>query len=382
MQSKENTNIVQSNYLLENRPKFTKDETRLFLTIIGELNKDDSDFKVMKIPVSDFGDLWGIDLKNAYTTIKNALRGLRNKEFYLEGVSPETGRRRFITSSSISTATYEEGAGFATVEISAVFKPYLLALKKNYTKYVLENILNLSTVNAIRNYELLKQYEVAGKRVFSVDEYKKILKLEDRYKRNTDLRVKVIEPAVDEINANTDIRVSFEIVGRGKRAKIVFDIVPAQKCEALPAAEDEQLPGQISLDDFSDDVPEPQNVLQSPLKMTFGDETEKLEYIDRYVDATFEHDFNKDLLDSIPTDVHEYEESKVMAIRSFAVEYLPEYITTQSDKQLWIMKVLHKFKVREWDPKHARNVRFEAYGYYVDNFKRWLGATFGERSDG
>lgn len=237
MQVKENSNIVQANYLIENRPRFTKDETRLFLTILGAINKDDVDFKPLKISVAEFADLWNVDSKNAYATIKKALRGLRNKEFFLEGRNPETGKLRFITSGSISMAMYEEGEGYATVEVSQLFKPYLLALKKNYTRYMLENILNLPTVNAIRNYELLKQYETAGKRVFTVEEYKFVLKIEDKYERNTDLKVKVLEPAVKEINANTDIKVHYEIVGRGQKAKIVFNIWPKKKADVVPAPE-------------------------------------------------------------------------------------------------------------------------------------------------
>lgn len=237
MQIKETSNIVQANYLIENRPKFTKDETRLFLTILGAINKDDVDFKPLKISVAEFADLWNVDSKNAYATIKKALRGLRNKEFFLEGRNPETGKLRFITSGSISMAMYEEGEGYATVEVSQLFKPYLLALKKNYTRYMMENILNLSTVNAIRNYELLKQYEAAGKRVFTVEEYKSILKIEDKYERNTDLRIKVLEPAVKEINANTDIRVHYEIAGRGQKAKIVFTIWSKKKADVVPAPE-------------------------------------------------------------------------------------------------------------------------------------------------
>ena len=192
MQVKENTNIVQANFLLENRPKFTLYETRLFLTIIGSINKDDENFTQLEIPVSEFAELWGVESNAAYRKIKTALRGLVQKEFFIEGPNPKTGKMRFLSMSYVSMATYEQGEGYATVEISQAFKPYLLELKKNYTKYILRNILKLSTVNAIRNYELMKQYEGLGKRSFTVDEYKKILRIEDKYKRNTDLRVNVI----------------------------------------------------------------------------------------------------------------------------------------------------------------------------------------------
>lgn len=228
MQVKGNTNIVQANYLIEHRPKFTKDETRLFLTIIGAINKGDVDFKPLEIPVSEIAELWNMESNAAYRKIKTALRGLVRKEFFLEGVDQETGKIHFISASYLSAAAYEVGAGTAKIEISQAFRPYLLVLKKNYTLYVLENILKLSTVNSIRNYELLKQYEAVGRRIFSVEDYKCMLGIEKKYAQNIDLRLYVIEPAVKEINAHTDIRIYYEMVGRGPKAEIVFTIKPAK----------------------------------------------------------------------------------------------------------------------------------------------------------
>ena len=250
MKVKGNTNIVQANFLLENRPKFTKDETRLFLTILGSVNKDDEDFKPLEIPVSEFADLWGIESNAAYRKIKEALHGLVKKDFFIEGINKRTGKMRFLAMSYLSMATYEEGEGYATVEISPTFKPYLLALKQNYTKYVLNNILQLTTVNAIRNYELLKQYETLGNRKFTIDEYKKMLAIEDKYALNADLRRYVLEPAIAEINANTDIFVSYKLKGRGKKATIDFTI-HKNDIKALPQSESE-IENQMLLDDFTD----------------------------------------------------------------------------------------------------------------------------------
>lgn len=226
---KDNTNVVQANALLENRPKFTKDETRLFLTILGTINKDDDDFAIIEIPVMEFAEMWEIDSAASYRKIKAALRGLRSKEFFLEGTNPETGKKRFLSMSYLSMVSYEEGEGYARVRIDPDFKPYLLDLKKNYTLYMMENVLNLTTVNAIRNYELLKQYENLGERIFNIDDYKKKLGIEDKYSLNGDIKRFVIEPSIEEINNKTDIEVDYEFQGRGKKAKIIFDIKSKKK---------------------------------------------------------------------------------------------------------------------------------------------------------
>lgn len=295
MKVKESTNIVQANFLIENRPKLTRDETRLFLTIVGAVNKDDEDFRLLQIPVSEFAELWGIESNAAYRKIKEALRGLVKKEFFIEGVNQKTGKMRFLSMSYLSSAAYEEGEGYATVEISKAFKPYLLEIKENYTRYILENVLNLTTVNAIRNYELLKQYEKLGQRSFTVEEYKKYLKIEDKYSRNTDLRVFVVEPAVSEINANTDIFVTYEFIGRGKKASIQFNI--SKKSEI-----DEQIPGQLSISEIED-----------PKEATFSEENpmdffrecfervnpawnitdEKIEYVVSMIKDTIPYELNQ-----------------------------------------------------------------------------------------
>lgn len=267
---KENTTIVQANFLIENRPRFTKDETRLYLTIIGAVNKDDTDFKSLEIPVSEFAELWGMDSSAAYRKIKTALRGLVQKEFFIEGVNNKTGKKRFLSAAYLSMAAYEEGQGYATVEIAQSFKPYLIALKEKYTQYVLENIMSLTTVNAIRNYELLKQYESLGVRIFTVEEYKKALKIEDKYSLNADLRRYVLEPAVKEINQNTDIRVDYELVGRGKKSKIRFTISQNKTVAELLASEQEVDENQITM--FDEDISAERSDAREKICAGFEDE--------------------------------------------------------------------------------------------------------------
>lgn len=371
MQVKENTNIVQSNFLLENRPKFNMDETRLFLTIIGAVNKDDENFSQLEIPVSEFADLWGVESNAAYRKIKTALRGLVQKEFFIEGDNPKTGKKRFLSMSYVSMATYEQGAGYATVEISQMFKPYLLALKKNYTKYVLKNILSLSTVNAIRNYELMKQYEGLGKRTFTVDEYKKLLCIENKYSRVTDLRVNVIEPACKEINANTDIFIEYEIVGRGQKAKVAFTIRPNK--EKLPPANEAEEDGCSELS-----RPSGQEII--------GPEEKELT------------DFELDLLEAIPEEVHKGEVERVRAVLDIANRYIVptnfmEFYGTDEDDtdetglhkisqatdaaneelQERILNAINTYTTRDYNirRKNIHNPNAH-YKYFLVGFEGWL----------
>lgn len=226
------TNVAQSNFLIENRPALTKDETRLFLTVIATINKDASEFEFLQVPVKDFADLWGIDPKNAYQQIKDAVVGLQNKSFLIEGINPDTGKQRFLTSSSLSAASYEEGQGYLSVEISKMFRPYLLDLKEKYTIYVLQNIMDLSSVSSIRLYEFLKQYETIGKREFLFSDLKRMLQMEKKYADNTDFRRYVIEPSASELTEKTDLHITYEYSGRGKKTSVIFTIKEKKEVKA------------------------------------------------------------------------------------------------------------------------------------------------------
>lgn len=242
------TNIVQSNFLIERKQKLSLPATQLLFTLTGMINKDDEDLMEYKINVSYFADLWGIDLKLAYQTVADALTELREKGINEHTVNPKTGKKVFTTVGFISFGRYEHGEGYATVRIEPELKPHYIALKNKFTMYSLGNILQLQEnggqVNAMRTYELLKQYQSMGKRTLSVTEYKEQLGLitydkkgnviKEKYKgSNANLKKYVLDLAIEKINSSTDIETTYEIVGRGNKAKIVFTIRENKKEDTI-----------------------------------------------------------------------------------------------------------------------------------------------------
>jgi len=115
---------------------------------------------------------------------------------------------------------------------------YLFELREKFLAYHIKNIIPMRSKYAIRLYELLKQYEKIGERTFSIDEFrekigtrvyvvdsrsqeKEILK--DEYKQFIDLRRRVIETAIKEINKYTDIEITdVEYIKRGRGGKVQF----------------------------------------------------------------------------------------------------------------------------------------------------------------
>ncbi len=132
---------------------------------------------------------------------------------------------------------------YSTLELrfNPDLKPQLLLLKNNYTKYILKNICSLNSPNAIRIYELLKQYEYIGCRTIETIELKSMLGIQNKYKNFNDFKKYVIIPAQKEL-LKTDILFEFEEIKKGRRIDALkFNIFKNGIEDESPAPEDENL---------------------------------------------------------------------------------------------------------------------------------------------
>lgn len=292
----ENTNVVQSNFLIERKHKLSMAATQLMFTITAMINKDDDDLMEYKVDVSEFSKLWKKDPKNAYDEVTKALSELRKSGIDETFYDPESEKKRFVTVGFISRATYVEGEGYCLVNIDPVLKPHYIQLKENFTKYKFENLIRLTearaSVNQFRIYELLKQYQKIGFREFTIEEIKNYLGLieydnsgkikKEKYKgNNSDLKKRVLEPCKTTINESTDILIDYEFKGRGTSAVVRFTIRPNNlvnnKLNKGSIVEDSEAPvGKIKVkDENGNEYYLDQSVLQNK-----PDKSTEVEYFD------------------------------------------------------------------------------------------------------
>lgn len=113
--------------------------------------------------------------------------------------------------------------------------PYLLNLKRNFTKIYFDNIKNLKSIYSLRLYELLESMKGIGNYKLTLKTaYKSIC--DDRYTTKSEFVAHVVEPAVEEINNYTDLNVTYRFEKSfGVPEKIVFEIGKAKKIGKIPA---------------------------------------------------------------------------------------------------------------------------------------------------
>ncbi len=117
--------------------------------------------------------------------------------------------------------------GFFRTSIYPELLPYFEeAQKKLFTKFNIQNIKPLTSIYAIRIYELCKKFHKDSKITeISIQELKKILQIENKYKQTSDFRKRVLEVAKKQINKNTDLEIDYELIKEGKKfTKVRFSV--------------------------------------------------------------------------------------------------------------------------------------------------------------
>ena len=242
-----------SNQLIEAKYKLTLEEQRLILLTIAQIDVDDEDFKTYKIDLKNLENK--VDKKINKNRMKNLAFNIMKKPFMLK----ET---KAVYNFFAKVEPIEEESALK-VQFHPDLKPFLLDLKKEFTKYSLNFLLNLQSVYAVRLYQLLKQYQTIGKRTFNVDELREILQTPKSYSNFADFERKVLNIAQKEINKKTDIKISWEVTKRIRRkiVEIKFTIIGENTL-----INDEIKPKEAQIQKVNDDIAKKQkNALKNDL---------------------------------------------------------------------------------------------------------------------
>ena len=219
------TLIKKSNDLIEARYKFDLWETRIFLTLLSFIRRDDNEFNVYRLWYRDIAKLFHLHKRANYDLLRQAVVSLMDKKFVVSTVVDGFKRREvyhiirkvnYLEEGQEGKKGYENQE-YIDLKIEEEMKPLLLQLQKSFTAYDMENVVNLG-VYAVRIYELLKQYEKIGSRALGFEELKTMFELEKEYPEFANFNRRVIEPAVSEINKTTDLFISdVEKIKEGKK---------------------------------------------------------------------------------------------------------------------------------------------------------------------
>lgn len=240
------TLIKKSNQLIEARYKFDVWETRVFLSVLSNIRREDEDFKTYRIWYRDVIKTFGLTSGQSYGFLRDAARSLMRKVFNVS--NEENGFQRETEYHIIRSVNFlsegEKGRGvesqeFIDITFDPQMKPMLLQLQRNFTAYDLRNVVKLGTY-PVRVYELLKQYESIGERTLGFEEMKRMFELTEEYPLFGNFYQKVIAPSMRDVNLHTDITITkIEKVKEGKRVVALRFVFQRKSDEELRMARGE-----------------------------------------------------------------------------------------------------------------------------------------------
>lgn len=223
----ENNLVVQSNDLILATYTMQKTDKELMLACISQIDSRPSAPEVtqdteFKVSVDDIKSLFfgkkSKNEQNVYRDIESASKRLYNVDIVMSLPENKTLQTRLV-----SSIVYDPDNGEVVLSFTGKILPYLTQLKANFTKYKLLEIGELSSIHSIRMYELVvmwvNQYQYSKE--FTIEEFKHVMSVKDKYKQFSELRIYVIETAINDINENTNYKVSVEYQkkARGKGYK-------------------------------------------------------------------------------------------------------------------------------------------------------------------
>ena len=216
--------IVKSNALIQAAYRLTLGETRIILAAIAQVRRDGTptDEEMYEVRANALADISGIAAKKAYDQLQAAAEKLETRRVrFFSGPNHET-QPRVRSTGWVQTVEYIPGEGRIMLRFSKDILPYLSQIKNQYTRYNLENVASMRSTFGIRLYELLQQWRQKGEREIDQDDLRRMFGVpEDSYKALKDLKKRVIEPAVRDVNECSDLSVTWGQRKVGRRVTAI-----------------------------------------------------------------------------------------------------------------------------------------------------------------
>ena len=211
--------IVKDNALMNASYNLALVEQRLILLAIIEARETGKGINAndpLTVHASSYINQFNVERHTAYQALKDACKDLFARQFSYQE-KRERGRIN-ITSRWVSQIGYMDDTATVEIIFAPAVVPLITRLEEQFTQYDIEQISGLSSAYAVRMYELLICWRSTGKTpIIELDEFRKrIGVLDTEYTRTDNLKMRVIELALKQINEHTDITASYEQHKKGR----------------------------------------------------------------------------------------------------------------------------------------------------------------------
>jgi plasmid replication initiation protein len=232
--------VVKHNRVIDAQYTMSTFEQRILLTCISKIDstKELENNHVFIVTVDDILDLVDVPRASAYPNLKRACDALFENVVHI--ATPEDPDTKILKTRWVYGIGYVENKGMIKLRFTPEIMPFLTKLSRNFTKYKLAHVLKFKSNYSFRLYEWLC-YWGGIEHVASVEWLRENLQLLDKYERMVDFKNNVIDVAVGEISATSNIKVTYEQIKKGRNIIALRFIYTIKHDKTTTKAEPEPL---------------------------------------------------------------------------------------------------------------------------------------------
>ena len=212
--------VVKSNSFIETRGHLDIKESRIMSWAIAQIEKDDEDFKMYQINRQTMLSLLGFESGTTLGSIERLFEKMRVHSVELVDPARDLGKDGWCRVGLISAHQYNSKTEIFSFSLAPELKPYLLGLKKHFTKLDFPVLIGFKLSHTFRLYEICKK-ELMGESAVSfsrdLEEFKRTLGVVGKYERYLNLKKRVLEPAIKELKEIAEIELAIHPSRMGGR---------------------------------------------------------------------------------------------------------------------------------------------------------------------
>lgn len=212
--SKKRKAIYESNRIIEAYHSLTLPELRLIQLCLANIDqrKRLTGSEMHIVPVREYAQTYNIRRDHAYKQLLSAVELLFSAELAFKSNIFTGDLKDDSITMTRWISTYEENEPEAGIRLcwSLGIIPFISDIEGDFTKYYLDQVVGMS-LSSVRLFRLLMQYKLLGYRDIEVEYFKSLMGLvEGTYDSFINLRNRIIDPAIAEINEKTDSNIRVE----------------------------------------------------------------------------------------------------------------------------------------------------------------------------
>jgi plasmid replication initiation protein len=248
--------VVKSNRLITAIQNLSLTEARLVQLAIVDARETGKGLNVdtpLRVDAVRYAKEFNVERHTAYETLLDSEKNLFNRQFTFV-----SDRGNPVKSSWIQQVEYMKNEGCIEIVFTlAVVNEitHIDGYEQFFTQYAIEQTSNLKSIYALRLYELLIQWQSAGKTpLLELDQFRGQMGIGvNEYQRMHHFKTRVLDLAVEQINDHTDITATYEQIKSG-RTIVGFIFKIKQKNTAIKSvAKDPAKPQKMQSIEITDD---------------------------------------------------------------------------------------------------------------------------------